>query len=232
MNVWVTGASKGIGKSISEALLRENHKVAVSARSRDLLDALSVDTVDSGSVFRVPLDVTSPADVDAAARLINEKFGSIDVLVNNAGVTRFATIQDTSVDVLNEIIDTNLKGTFHAVKSVLPFMLERKSGWIVNIISVTAHRTFTKSGAYAASKAGALAFSNVLREEVRKDGIKVTAVVPGATETEMWPAEIRQRHGGRMMRPDDIGKIIASILKTPENCMLEEVTVRPILGDL
>lgn len=232
MNIWVTGASKGIGKAIAEELLREGHKVAVSARDRESLDTISVITAHSDSLFRVPVDVSSYESVRDAAQLINEKFGSIDVLVNNAGVTRFKPIMETSIDEFDEIIDVNLKGVVYGVKAVLPFMTTAQSGWIINIISVTVQKIFTNSGAYASSKAGVLALTNVLREEVRDKGIKVTSIIPGATYTDMWPEGLRKKYGERMMRPDNIGKMLADILRSPENIMIEEIRVRPQLGDL
>ncbi len=232
MNVWITGASKGIGKAIAEESLREGHKVAASARDRALLDSISVDTAHSDSLFRVPLDVSSFQNVNDAAQLINEKLGSIDVLINNAGVTKFKPIPDTSIDEFNEIIDVNLKGVVYGVKAVLPHMEKQKNGWIINIISVTVNKIFTNSGAYAASKAGVLALTNVLREEVRDQGIKVTSIVPGATYTEMWPKGIRDKYGERMMSPDDVAKLVVSMLHTPEKIMLEEITLRPQSGDL
>lgn len=232
MNIWVIGASRGIGKSIAEELLRENHRVAVSARSREGLDALSVKAEDAEAVFRIPLDVSSFPQVETATRHIIDRFGSIDVLVNNAGVTRFKSVADTSVDEFNEIIDINLKGVVHGIKSVLPYMIENKKGWIINTISVTVNKVFTNSGAYAASKAGVLALTNVLREEVREHGIRVSAIIPGATKTDMWPAGVLKKYGDRMMQPDDVGKIVASVLRSPENVLVEEITVRPLLGDL
>ncbi len=232
MNVWITGASKGIGKAIAEELLREGHKVAVSARNRELLDDIAVDTAHSDSLYRVPLDVVYFDRTNDTAKLIIEKFGSLDVLINNAGVTEFKPIIETSIEEFNEIIDVNLKGVVNGVKAVLPYMVERRKGWIVNIISVTVNKVFTNSGAYASSKAGVLALTNVLREEVRDKGIKVTSIVPGATETEMWPDGVRKKYGARMMHVDDVAEVVASILRTPDNVMMEEITLRPQLGDL
>ncbi len=232
MNIWITGASRGIGKAIAEELLREEHKVAVSARNRELLDVIAVDTAHIDSLYRVPLDVASFDRTNEAAKLIAEKFGSIDVLINNAGVTRFKPIIETSIDEFNEIIDVNLKGVVHGVKAVLPYMIENRKGWIINTISVTVNKVFTNSGAYAASKAGVLALTNVLREEVRDKGIKVTAIVPGATETDMWPDGVREKYGERMMRAENVADVVATMLRTSENVMVEEITIRPQLGDL
>jgi len=231
MHIWVTGASKGIGKAIAQELLRDDHKVAVSSRDKTLLDEV-YGSVSGETLIRIPLDVRSYEEVIDAANLIINKFGSIDVLINNAGVTKFKPVSETTIEEFDEIIDVNLKGVVNGIKAVLPHMTEKKSGWIVNIISVTVNKVFTNSGAYASSKAGVLALTNVLREEVRDKGIKVTSIIPGATGTEMWPAGVLEKYEERMMQADDVAKVVASVLRSPDSIMMEEVLVRPQLGDL
>lgn len=231
MNIWITGASKGIGKSIAEELLRDNHRVAVSSRDKPLLDKV-YGSVNGDVLIRIPLDVRSYEQVNEAANLIINKFGSIDVLINNAGITKFKPVSETTIEEFDEIIDVNLKGVVNCIKAVLPHMTERQRGWIVNIISVTVNKVFTNSGAYASSKAGVLALTNVLREEVRDKGIKVTSIIPGATGTEMWPAGVLEKYEERMMQADDVAKVVASVLRSPDSIMMEEVLVRPQLGDL
>ncbi len=231
MNIWITGASKGIGKAIAGELLRDDHKVAVSSRDKSLLDKV-YGSVNGDVLIRIPHDVRSFEQVNEAANRIINKFGSIDVLINNAGITKFKPVSETTIEEFDEIIDVNLKGVVNCIKAVLPHMTERQRGWIVNIISVTVNKVFTNSGAYASSKAGVLALTNVLREEVRDKGIKVTSIIPGATGTEMWPAGILEKYEERMMQADDVAKVVASVLRSPDSIMMEEVLVRPQLGDL
>lgn len=231
MNIWITGASKGIGKAIAEEILRDGHTVAVSSRDKTLLEEV-YRSINSDLLIRIPLDVRSHKQVNDAVKLIISKLGSIDVLINNAGITKFKPISETSIEEFDEIIDVNLKGVVNGIKTVLPHMTERKSGWIINIISVTVNKVFTNSGAYAASKAGVLALTNVLREEVRDKGIKVTSIIPGATATEMWPAGVLEKYEERMMQGNDVGKVVASMLRSPDTIMLEEILLRPQLGDL
>jgi 3-oxoacyl-[acyl-carrier protein] reductase len=232
MNIWITGASRGIGRAITERLLIDGHSVAVSARNREQLDTIHPEGTDHTVLLRVPLDVTEPGDVMRSVEYIIKQFGSIDVFIGNAGVTRFKTIEETSLEELDEIIDTNLKGTAYCIKSVLPHMLERRNGWIISTISVTAYKVFTKSGVYAASKSGLLSFLNVLREEVRDKGIRVTSLVPGAVHTDMWPEKILDTYGDRMMKASDIGAVVSSLLASPPGVMVEEIIVKPVGGDL
>jgi NADP-dependent 3-hydroxy acid dehydrogenase YdfG len=232
MNIWITGASRGIGRAVAEQLLKDGHTVAATARTAERLDSLRNLVSKDASFLPVPVDVTVNTEVLKAVEFILQELGSIDVFIGNAGVTRFKTIEETSIEEVDEIIDTNLKGMSYCIKAVLPSMLERRNGWILSTISVTAHKTFTKSGAYAASKSGLLSFINVLREEVRDKGIKVTAFIPGAVDTDMWPGKVRDKYRDRMMRASDIGMLVSTLLATPPNMMLEEILVRPVLGDL
>jgi NADP-dependent 3-hydroxy acid dehydrogenase YdfG len=232
MNIWITGASRGIGRAVAEQLLRDGHTVAATARTAEQLDSLRNLVSKDASFLPIPVDVTVYTDVIKVVEAILQEFGSIDVFIGNAGVTRFKTIEETSIKELDEIIDTNLKGMSYCIKALLPSMLRRRNGWILSTISVTAHKTFTKSGAYAASKSGLLSFINVLREEVRDKGIKVTAFIPGAVDTEMWPGKVREKYRDRMMKASDIAVLVSSLLAAPANMMLEEILVRPVLGDL
>jgi 3-oxoacyl-[acyl-carrier protein] reductase len=232
MNIWITGASRGIGRAVADQLLRDGHTVAATARTAEQLDSLRNLVSKDASFLPIPVDVTVYTDVIKAVEAILQEFGSIDVFIGNAGVTRFKTIEETSIEELDEIIDTNLKGMSYCIKALLPSMLRRRNGWILSTISVTAHKTFTKSGAYAASKSGLLSFINVLREEVRDKGIKVTAFIPGAVDTEMWPGKVREKYRDRMMKASDIAVLVSSLLAAPANMMLEEILVRPVLGDL
>ncbi len=232
MNVWITGASRGIGKAIAEQLLADGHRVAVSARNTAQLDTIGVSSKLEHNLFKVPLDVTSQQAVETAAGSVVERLGSIDLFIPNSGVTVFKSVLDTSVEEIDSIIDTNLKGTMYGIKAVLPHMIERRQGWIIALISVTAKKIFANSGAYAASKSGVLSFIDILREEVRDKGIRVTAFIPGATDTDMWPERIREKYRERMMTPEVVAQSVSRLLSYPEGVMVEEVVMRPQLGDL
>ncbi len=156
----------------------------------------------------------------------------IDCLINNAGTTSFKPAEENSITEIDNIIYTNLLGSIYTIKYVLPFMIKRKEGTIINIISTAAKKIFTNSTAYTASKMGLLGYSNVLREEVRKYNIKVINLIPGPTETAMWPSEVRNENAGRMMSTEDIARVIVWLYLQKGNLVSEEIILKPISGDL
>lgn len=231
--VWITGSSKGIGKAIAQAFAAIGARVILSGRNREKLTAVRRAIVESfGSAEVVPCDVSSEKSVEHAHAEITKKFGAIDVLVNNAGVTYFTSFEKTSVKQFDHVLATNLRGIFLCTKAVLPSMVRRRTGWIININSVSAITTFLDSSAYAASKAGALALSRGLRAEVRKKGVKIIDILPGAVETEMWNKSERKKFGTKMMKPDDVASVVVSIYCQPERALTEEIVLRPVEGDL
>jgi NADP-dependent 3-hydroxy acid dehydrogenase YdfG len=152
--------------------------------------------------------------------------------VNNAGVTCFKEFHTTRVEEFDRILDVNLRGLFVASRAVLPSMLKRRKGSVINILSYAAKTTYTKSAAYSAAKAGAEALMNVLRAETRSRGIKVLHVYPGAVETPMWSPSMRQRYRSRMMQASDLARLIYVLTTQADSMHIEEVVVRPQVGDL
>ena len=230
---WVTGASKGIGFAIASALAKSTYTVFLTGRNHTALEHQAALLRRTGyDAYAVACDVTSEESVITAYRHMLAEREHIDMLINNAGVTYFTSFEETTVEQFDHIIDTNLRGTFLCIKQVLPAMLERRNGLILNIVSVAATTTYLKSSAYAASKAGMLALSRGLRAEVRKKGIRVIDILPGAVETEIWPSATRQKFGSKMIRPDEIASLIVQVCQSPATILPEEIIVRPIEGDL
>lgn len=231
--VWITGASTGIGKEIAMAFSKAGHIVVVSARRKSRLVNIVREIKFAGrDAMAFVCNVASERSVNSTAKRILENYGRIDCLVNNAGVTAFKSFMDTKLFDYDYIMDINLRGSFLAMKSVLKPMIKRRSGHIINIISVAANTVYSDSSVYSASKAGLLALSNCVRKEVRKMNIKVTNILPGATETAMWDSRTRQKSRNRMMSPEDIGKIVLNTFETPKRVLIEDVIIRPIKGDL
>ncbi len=177
-------------------------------------------------------DVTSESSVEEAMAIIVAERGAVDVLINCAGVFPGETFTETSLATFDQTIETNLIGTFLAARAVLPAMYERKSGVIIDMLSVASEKAFVNGAAYVASKHAALGFTRALREEARKFGVKVIAFLPGATETPAWSEEMREEHRDRMMQPSDIALLVRQVLEQPERMITEEITIRPIGGDL
>jgi short-subunit dehydrogenase len=231
--VWVVGASSGIGREIARSFASVGATVCVSARRRPALERLVREIAASGGrAIGVPFDVSDPRRTAAAYRIVRRKAGPVDVLVNNAGVTVFKAFLDTPLREFRSIIDTNLVGHAACLKAVLPGMVRRRRGWVFNIVSNAAVKTFERSSAYTASKAGMLGFARVLREELRAHNVRVTNVLPGATDTPMWHASTREKYRGRMMSPAGVAEAVLQVYLLPSDVLVDEVSVRPVMGDL
>lgn len=231
--VWITGASRGIGRATAKSFARDGAIVVLSARSSPDLDTLQQELVGEG--FRsatVPCDMTNPSGINVAHSYIVREIGQVDVLVNNAGISVFKSFIDTSLDEFNTVLNTNYMGAIIAAKAVLPSMVEQKNGCIFNIISFTTRKLFTNSSAYAASKAALAGAMDVLREEVRGNGITVVNIIPGATDTAIWPRKIRDRYHERMIKPAVIADAIISAYHQSAEASVEEIIIRPRGGDL
>ena len=231
--VWITGASSGIGKALVELFVGGGETVLASARSKRKLITLQRALAGAaGECIPFACDVRDERSVRATAKEIMTRFKRIDLLINNAGVTSFKNFVGTSVKEFDSIIGTNLRGIFLVNNSVLPDMLKRKRGMIVNIQSFAAKTTYTGSSVYSASKSGAAAMMDCLRAEVRGKRIKVLNVYPGATLTPMWKAPHRKRFAEVMMVSGEVARQIFEATRLPDSMMVEEIVLRPQMGDL
>ncbi len=230
--VWITGASSGIGKAAAIEFVNIGANVFVSARRVTELERLNRElNKDEQSVEIHPCNVASAANVDQTVKKILSE-NKIDCLINNAGITSFKTAEENSVNEITDIISTNLLGSIYTIKSVLPHMIENGGGTIINILSIVTKKVLTNSTAYSASKMGLLAYTNVLREEVRKHNIRIINIVPGATETPMWSMDVRKENSERMMNGEDIARLLVWAYLQKGVMVTEEIVVRPIQGDL
>ena len=194
----VTGAGRGIGRAIAKELGATGANVVVNyANSADSAMEVAEEIREYGpKALPIRADVT---DYDQVREMISqalETFGQVDILVNNAGITRDRTLKNMTRDHWDEVVNVNLGSTFNCTKQVLPFMLERKSGKIVNISSFVALAGNIGQSNYAATKAGIIGFTKSVALEVARQGITINAVCPGFTETDMLrgvPENIRQR---------------------------------------
>ncbi len=229
--IFITGASSGIGKEISLKFLSNGYKVVAAARRIDLLEKIKNENENGSNFLPYKLDLSKYEESRAALEQIASE-NKIDTLINNAGITSFTSASDDSIEKIKNIIDINLVGSILAIKSVLSEMINKNSGTIINILSVVTEKIFTKSSAYSASKAGLLAYVNVLREEVRANNIKVINVIPGATKTPIWHPKAIEKNSERMMSPKEIADIIYDLHLLEGIMVPEQLTLRPIQGDL
>lgn len=230
--VWITGASSGIGKSLTFEFAKHGKNLILSSRKKEALEKVKNEiNLEKISVETVPFNVTDIDEIEKSFKTISKNY-DVECLINNAGVTSFTLAHKDSVKQIKDIIDINLLGSIYMIKTVLPGMMERKKGTIINIQSVAAKKVFTRSSAYAASKAGLSAYSKVLREEMRDYNIRIIDVFPGATKTPIWPNEALEKYSDRMMSPDEIAKFIYSAYSINSNMVTEELVIRPMKGDL
>ncbi|HWA05752.1 MAG TPA: SDR family oxidoreductase [Ignavibacteria bacterium] len=231
--VWITGASTGIGFELAKVFAKSGYIIVATARRKSRLVSLVNEIRFAGhEAYAFVCDVRSERSIISTKKKILEKCGTIDVLINNASITAFKSFIDTKPPEFDDIIETNLRGSYLMARTVLPIMMKKKRGHIINILSVAAHTVFTNSSAYAASKAGMLAMFNGLRAEVRKFNIKISNVMPGATDTPMWSQATRQKYSSRMMTPREVAEITVQIANQPKKVVIEDVIIKPIKGDL
>lgn len=215
----VTGASRGIGRGIAIRLAATHHIIAL-ARNERLLHAVRDTIVAAGGRCEpMVVDLTDP-------RAIERALGGVaaDVVVNNAGVITKKPLLQLSPDEWNEMIDVNLNAIFHVTRVVLPGMIERRRGHVVNIASIAGRSAFPNGTAYVATKHAVLGFSESLMLEVREHGVKVSVVMPGSVATDMVVGESRDQSW--MLTPADVAEVVAQILSMPAHSLTYQVEVR------
>ena len=232
--VWfITGANRGLGRAFVEAALERGDQVAATSRNLDALAELSERFGDN--VLLLSLDITDRAAVQAAVLQAKDHFGRLDVLVNNAGFGTFGAVEELSADQLRKQFEVNVFGTFHVTQAALPIMREQGSGHILQISSVSGVATFPYQGAYASSKWAIEGLTEVLAQEVRGFGIKVTLVEPGPFTTDLhgdssanaepqpqydglrrWMKQMEGTLAGVSGDPQAAGKAILKIVDAPE----------------
>jgi NAD(P)-dependent dehydrogenase (short-subunit alcohol dehydrogenase family) len=229
----VTGAGRGIGRAISSALAREGVAVVLAARSGPELDGVAHEIEQAGGrALAVPTDVRQEASVEALVRRALAEWRQVDVLVNAAGVATFAPVTDAKLDDWDQMLAVNLRGAVLCCRAVLPAMIGRRRGTIINVGSVVTSRSLTGSAAYTASKYGLLGFSRVLAEEMRSHGVRVGVLSAGATDTPLWDTMPGAPARDRMLRADQVAEAALLMASLGPNATLEEVTLLPAGGIL
>ena len=233
--VLITGASSGIGEATARHLAAIGHQVVLGARRTDKLATLASDIRGAGGeALHKELDVTSLDSVKAFITAAHERYGRIDVLVNNAGIMPLSLLQDLRIDEWNQMIDVNLRGVLYGIAAVLPIMRQQGAGHIINVASVSAHRVDPTAAVYCATKFAVRALSEGLRQESRD--LRVTVVSPGLTRSELFDgigdpqvkAGVRAMLDQASIPPSAIAEAIGFAISQPENVDVNELIVRPI----
>ncbi len=228
----VTGATRGIGLEICQALLRRGYCVIGVGRSvTEGQQNFELDATEKTLVFR-RADVRSSHDVTTLFRWVGERFGKLDVLVNNAGIGTFLSVSATTDEVWQGTIATNLTGAFLCVRESLPLFRRNGGGLIVNMSSIAAARGIANLAAYSASKAGLLGLGRALAEELRPEKIHVCNILAGATATEFWETAGLAKSWSRagMMPPEKVADLVAHVVDLYPQVVVEEVVLMPPIG--
>lgn len=201
--VWITGSSSGIGEELAYAFAKSGAKLVLSSRREDELNRVKKNCdLSDENILVLPLDLSELKNIDPITQKVLEKFGGIDVLVNNGGISQRSYVKDTPINIDRKIMETNFFGTVAITKSVLPYMLKKNSGHIVVISSISGKFGFYLRSAYSASKHALHGFFESLRMEIFKDGIKVLIVCPGKIKTSISINAITG-NGGKHNRMDE-----------------------------
>jgi len=220
----ITGAGKGIGKAIAMALANEGVNLGLIARTAaDLEDtAASITQAYGTKVSMATADVSKRSEVESAYQKIEADLGAIDILVNNAGIATFGAVTEMPPEEWERIIQVNLMGTYYVTYTVLPAMISRKSGHIINIASTAGERGFATGSAYCASKFAVLGFTESVLQEVRKHNIRVTALTPSTVNTELAAkAGLKIGDEDRMLQPEDVAQLALATLQLPERVFVK-----------
>jgi len=228
----ITGANRGIGLAIARALGREGCHLIITGRDERGLSLARTELEKfNAPVLAQSCDVRSPDSVDYLFALIRQLRQPLDILINNAGIGHPArTVDALPYPTWMEVIDTNLTGLFLVTQAALAVM--KRGSTIVNNLSIAAERVFPGSAAYNASKHGALGFTDTLREELRPKGIRVIALLPGATDTAIWDALWPKAPRRKMLSPETVAQTVVDALRLPENSTTEKIVVMPSGGTL
>jgi len=238
----VTGGSRGIGYAIAHTLAAEGSSVVIAGRDESTLAGSAARISKSLStklstakrraqIVALTCDVRDPESVASLFAAVKQRFGKIDVLVNNAGITQpTLTVEDTTLELWRDVIDTNLTGTFLCTRAALPMM--PAGATIINNLSAAAKQVFPKYATYSAAKRGALGFTLSLRQELIPRGIRVVALMPGATATDMWDQIMPDAPRERMLNVESVAEAVLYAVLLPPNANLSELLLEPAGGAL
>jgi 3-oxoacyl-[acyl-carrier protein] reductase len=223
----ITGGGRGIGAAIAQRLAAMGVITILCGRQLASLQARAAAIQqEGGTALALACDITNLASVEALAQQVDAAHGRLDILVNNAGVGGFSTpLHETSPDTWEQIMNTNLRGVYYCVRSLIPLMLRSGGGHIVNISSLAGKNPLPNGAAYAASKWGLNGLSYSMAEELRAHNIRVSLVCPGSTNTELSPHE--GKRADRMLQPDDIAHVVEMLVRQSPQSFVSEVLLRP-----
>lgn len=232
MNVLITGASRGIGKAVAEIFAANGHDLFLSSRSEVALYKAMEELQTNYPSVSIKAKAFDLSDKQQAKDLGNWclKYSVPDILVNNAGLFEPGSVHNEPEGTLESQLAINVSSAYHLTRTVLPGMMDRRSGHIFNLCSIASLHAYKNGGAYSISKFAIYGFSKNLREEMKAYNIKVTSVHPGAVNTDSWSGF--DNSSKRIMEAEDIAKMIYACTQLSPAACVEDIVIRPQLGDL
>lgn len=220
----VTGGSRGIGRAIAEALLREGATVTICGRTHHSVEEAVSQLGGAPRVFGRAVDVSDPDAVADLFQFADQSMGSLDILVNNAGIGIFSPVGELTIEDWRRTLDINLSGVFYCCREAVPRLRHSGGGAIVNVSSLAGRNPFAGGAAYNASKFGLNGFSEALMLDHRRDRIRVTYVMPGSVDTEFSP---RSERASWKIAPEDVAEAVVLALRMPERTTISRIEMRP-----
>jgi len=224
--VYITGGTKGIGRGIAEALLAQGCKVAISGRSIEAVQEVAHSLGKADQVLAIASDVTQYAEEQRAIEQIVSTFGRVDVVIANAGVGIFASIEDLSIEDWNTMIATNLTGVFHTLKASVA-QLKQNKGYYISVASLAGINFFATGSGYNASKFGVVGFTQAAMLDLRAHDVKVTTILPGSVSSH-FNNHIPSEQDAWKIQPEDIGTLIVDLLKMNPRTLPSKIEIRPL----
>jgi 3-oxoacyl-[acyl-carrier protein] reductase len=226
MTALVTGASRGIGLAIARRLAKLGARLSLCARDAERLEAANAELrADGFETLTMVADVTHANEIQNLVDRTHRELGPIEILINNAGIGRFGPAHQMTEADWDAVLDTNLKSVFLVTRAVVPGMIERKRGQIVNISSLAGKNAFAGGGIYCASKWGLMGLTGCMAEDLRAHGIRVSAICPGSVATDFSPHTGRDT--SKLLQPDDVAHAVATIVTQAPQSFISEIDLRP-----
>ncbi|PAD83621.1 3-ketoacyl-ACP reductase [Niallia circulans] len=224
---FITGAGRGIGKAVAVALANEGVNIGLLARTEGALQEVAKEVEALGvKAAYATVDVSSLEEVEQAISTLTNELGKADILINNAGIGKFQSLLDMDPEEWKQIIDVNLMGPYYVTKAVLPQLIEKNGGDIINISSTNGLNGAATSSAYSASKFGLIGMTESLAQEVRRNNIRVTSLTPSTVATELAvKTDLIKGDAEKYMQPEDIAELIVSQLKLHPRIYVKTATV-------
>jgi NAD(P)-dependent dehydrogenase (short-subunit alcohol dehydrogenase family) len=223
----ITGAGRGIGAAIARSLAGLGATAILCGRTAAPLESTAKAIASSGGQAEtIPCDVANLASVEAAAKRVEKSYGRVDILVNNAGIGGFGgPLHQLAPDAWDQILNTNLRGVYYAIRSFVPLMIRARSGHIINISSLAGKNALPNGAAYASSKWGLNGLSYSVAEELRVHNIRVSVICPGSTNTDLSPHE--GKNPAKMLQPEDVAHAVVMLVTQSPQSFVSEILLRP-----